>query len=91
MKEMKVGDRVLAEYTIRGTHKKAQVKGKIIGFSYRYDQFIFESLEGCSSGSPLHEAEIHDGRLIRYFLNGYGITDQLNVSPLEKRFNGLEL
>ena len=83
MKEMKIGDRVLAEYTVRGTHRKAKVKGKIIALNQRYNQFVFESTEGHPSGSPLHEAEIYDGKIIRYFLNGYGETDQLKVYPLE--------
>jgi len=91
MREMKVGDRVMAEYTVRGTSKRVKVEGKIIGFNHKYDQFVFESLEGHPSGSPFHEAEIYDGKIDRYFLDGYGVTDEVEASPSKRRFNGLKV
>ena len=90
--EMKVGDKVVAIW--KGPRRlgsdPSPIKGRII---VKMDSpfgtyFIFK---GDRIESYLHECNGRFNSACGYYVDGYGITDGMEIKPLKKEFNELEL
>lgn len=88
MRKMKVGDKVIAICWPDYKTRCFEVKGKIIDMENRH--FIFKADELPQKRSPFHDCRRRFTENIGYYVNGYGITDSVNIIPIKKVFNGLE-
>lgn len=86
--EMKVGDKVVAIW--QGPRDSFPIKGRIIDkISFLFGAyFIFK---GDRIESHLHNCNGRLNSACGYYVDGYGITDGMEIKPLKKEFNGLEL
>ena len=88
MRKMKVGDKVIAICWPDYKTRCFEVKGEIIDMEYK--GFIFKADEPPKKPAPFHDCRRRFTENIGYYVKGYGITDSVDIIPMEKVFNSLE-
>jgi len=82
---MKVGDKVIAIW--KGSIPRPPVKGAIVE-QLEDGLFVFK---GDNASDFLHKCNRRFDVSCGYYVRGYGRTPGVEIKPLEKIFNGLEL